>query len=161
MLVSTAWLDLSKEPIVLSVPDTKGRYYVFSLQGGWTNVFSSLGKRVTGTDKADFAIVGPNWKGTLPPGVEEVKAPTNMALATGYTQVNGKSDYANANKLQDQYKLAPLSRFTKSAKGPAAAPSSSGRVDTKTPPAEQVAKMDGRTFFARFASLLTDNPSRK
>jgi hypothetical protein len=112
MLVSTAWLDLSKDPIVLSVPDTHGRYYLFSAQDGWTNVFASLGKRVTGTDKVDFAIVGPRWKGTLPPGVQEVKAPTDMVLITGFTQVSGKSDYATVNKLQEQYKLAPLSRFT-------------------------------------------------
>ena len=155
---------------------------MFSAQDGWTNVFSSLGKRVTGTEKADFAIVGAftsstpggsvpfhfgptmaKWKGTLPPGVEEVKAPTSMVLVTGYTQVNGKSDYAAVNKLQDQYKLAPLSRFTKSAKGAAAAAaaSSAGRVDTKTPPVDQVAKMDARTFFTRFALLLPDNPPSK
>lgn len=163
MLVSTAWLDLSKEPIVLAVPDTRGRYYVFSAQDAWTNVFSSLGKRVTGTDKADFAIVGPRWKGTLPPGVEEVKAPTEMVLLTGYTQVSGKADYAAVNKLQDQYKLTPLSQFTKSAARARATPSAAAlaRVDTKTPPAEQVAKMDARTFFTRFALLLPENPPAK
>jgi len=164
MLMSNAWLDLSKEPIVLSVPDTHGRYYLFSAEDGWTNVFSSLGKRVTGTDKADFAIVGPQWKGTLPPGVEEVKAPTEMVLLTGRTQVSGKADYAAVNKLQDQYKLAPLSRFTKAAaRAPAAssAAASSARVDVKTPPAEQVAKMDARTFFTRFAALLPANPPTK
>src|SRR4051794_33958876 len=104
MLLSTGWLDLSKEPVILSVPDTHGRYYLFSAQDGWTNVFASLGKRVTGTDKADFAIVGPRWKGTLPPGVEEVKSPTEMVLLTGRTQVSGKADYAAVNKLQDQYR---------------------------------------------------------
>jgi len=162
MLMSTAWLDLSKEPIVLSVPDTKGRYYLFSAQDGWTNVFASLGKRVTGTDKADFAIVGPRWKGTLPPGVEEVKAPTDMALITGFTQVSGKGDYAAVNKLQDQYKLAPLSRFTKgAARSSAPAAAAPARVDTKTPPAEQVAKMDARTFFTRLAQLLPENPPAK
>jgi hypothetical protein len=163
-LLSTAWIDLAKEPIVFSVPDTKGRYYLFSAQDGWTNVFSSLGKRVTGTDKADFAIVGPNWKGTLPPGVEEVKAPTDMVLLTGHTQVNGKADYAAVNKLQDQYKLTPLSRFAKGATRHttgSAAPASNARVDVKTPPAEQVAKMDARTFFTRFATLLPANPPAK
>jgi hypothetical protein len=163
-LLSTAWIDLAKEPIVFSVPDTKGRYYLFSAQDGWTNVFSSLGKRVTGTDKANFAIVGPGWKGTLPPGVEEVKAPTDMVLLTGHTQVNGKADYAAVNKLQDQYKLTPLSRFVKGAaraRSASAAPSSNAHVDVKTPPAEQVAKMDARAFFTRFATVLPANPPAK
>jgi len=162
-LQSTAWLDLSKEPIVLSMPDTRGRYYVMSLQDGWTNVFSSLGKRVTGTAKTDFAIVGPRWKGTLPGGVEEVKSPTDMVWVVGRTQVNGKADVAAVNKLQDQYKLAPLSRFAKaparSAAAGAALPAS--RVDSKTPAAEQVAKMDARAFFTRFADLLEANPPAK
>src|SRR5437763_13466590 len=163
MLLSTAWLDLSKEPLVLSVPDMHGRYYLFSAQDGWTNVFASLGKRVTGTDKADFAIVGPRWKGTLPPGVEEVKSPTEMVLLNGRTQVSGKRDYAQVNQLQDQYRLTPLSRFGKgTARTPAAAAAASpARVDFKTPATEQVAKMDGRTFFTRFATLLQGNPPAK
>jgi hypothetical protein len=164
MLTSTAWLDLSKEPIVLSVPDTRGRYYLMSMQDAWTNVFASPGKRVTGTDKADFAIVGPRWKGTLPGGVEEIKSPTDTVWVLGGTQVNGKGDIAAVNKIQDQYKLTPLSRFGKapaSRTPAAAAPAPSARIDLKTPPAEQVAKMDAQTFFTRFAGLLPGNPPTK
>jgi len=163
-LQSTAWLDLSKEPIVLSVPDTHGRYYLMSMQDAWTNVFASPGKRVTGSDKADFAIVGPRWKGTLPGGVEEIKSPTDIAWVIGRTQVNGKGDVAAVNKIQDQYKLTPLSRWAKTpaSRTPAAAAGApSARVDVKTPPAEQVAKMDAQTFFARFAELLSGNPPTK
>ena len=162
MLQSTAWLDLSKEPMVLSVPDTKGRYYVISMIDGWTNVFASPGKRVTGTDKAEFAIVGPKWKGTLPPGVEEVRAPTDTAWIIARIQTNGKADVAAVNKIQDQLKLAPLSRAGKKGGAPVAnAPTQQTRVDTKTPPTEQVAKMDARTFFTRFALLLPANPPMK
>jgi len=163
MLRSTAWLDLSSEPIVLSVPDTHGRYYLMSMQDAWTNVFASPGKRVTGTDKADFAIVGPRWKGTLPGGVEEIKSPTDMVWVDGRTQVNGKGDVAAVNKIQDQYKLTPLSRWSKTpaSRKPAAAPAQAARIDLKTLPAEQVAKMDARTFFTRFAELLAGNPPTK
>src|SRR5438067_1512760 len=74
-LESQAWLDLSKEPVILSVPDTHGRYYLMQLHDAWTNVFSSLGKRTTGTEKADFAIMGPGWKGQPPKEVQEIRAP--------------------------------------------------------------------------------------
>src|SRR4029077_8435573 len=78
-LYSWAWLDLSKEPVVLSVPDTHGRYYMMPMLDAWTNVFASPGTRTTGDKAGDFAVTGPGWKGTLPAGVTEIKSPTNIA----------------------------------------------------------------------------------
>jgi hypothetical protein len=60
-LYSFAWLDLAKEPIVLSVPDTNGRYYLMPVLDGWTDVFASPGKRTTGTKAGEFLVVGPKW----------------------------------------------------------------------------------------------------
>ena len=112
-LYSFGWLDLSKEPIVLSVPDTHGRYYLMPVIDAWTNVVGSPGKRTTGTKAGNFAIVGPNWKGRLPDGMKEVKSPTNTAIVAGRTQANGPADYAVVNTIQKQYKLTPLSSFGK------------------------------------------------
>jgi len=52
-LYSLAWLDVSKEPIVLHVPNTNGRYYLMPMLDAWTNVFTSPGKRTTGTGEGD------------------------------------------------------------------------------------------------------------
>ena len=64
-LYSTAWLDVSKEPYVLSMPDEGGRYYLMPMLSGWTNVFQVPGKRTTGNKAQNYAITGPNWKGEL------------------------------------------------------------------------------------------------
>jgi uncharacterized protein (TIGR03000 family) len=155
-LYSFAWLDLSKEPMVLSVPDTDGRYYLMPMLDAWTNVFASPGKRTTGTKAGTFAIVGPNWTGTLPDGVKEIKSPTNAAMIAGRTQANGPADYAVVNALQKQYKLTPLSSFGKPYDPPKGAVDP--KIDMKTPPVDQVNGMSAETFFKRLAALMKSNP---
>lgn len=158
-LYSTAWLDLSQEPIVLSVPPMGKRYYLMPMLDGWTNVFASPGTRTTGNGPGNFAIVGPKWNGTLPKGVKEIRSPTEMVWIIGRTQVNGKADFAAVAKLQDQYKLTPLSAWGKPGAVPATPLKIAVSADVKRSPVEQVAAMDAQTFFSRFASLLPDNPT--
>ena len=162
MLISQAWLDLTREPMVLSVPDTRERFYMTPMLDAWTNVFQAPGKRTTGTKKADFVIVGPKWKGELPGGVEEIRSPTEMVWLIGRTQTNGKADAAAVAKIQDQYRLTPLSQWRKPGAKSAHAPTTpQAGADVKTPPVEQVAKMSAQAFFSRFAALLAANPPAK
>jgi hypothetical protein len=156
-LYSSAWLDLSKEPMILSVPDTHGRYYLMPMLDGWTNVFASPGKRTTGTGKGAFAITGPGWSGSLPAGVKEIKSPTDMVWIIGRTQANGKADFAAVNAIQAQYKLTPLSAWGKPYTAPADVPTDP-KIDMKMAPVEAVAAMDASTFFNRLAMLMKDNP---
>jgi hypothetical protein len=158
-LYSFSFLDLAREPMVLSVPEMGNRYYLMQLMDAWTNVFASPGTRTTGSSQCDFAIVGPTSKGTLPENVKVIKAPTSMVWLIGRTQTNGKQDYAAVNAIQDQYKLTPLSAWSKPkpSSTPASAPVDPG-VDMKMPPVEQVARMDANTFFSRLSALMKDNP---
>ncbi len=107
-LYSSAWLDLSTGPVLLSVPDTRGRYYCFQLLDFCTNSFAHIGKRTTGTKAARFAIVGPNWKGKLPAGARRIDAPTNAVWLLGRTLVDGKDDLPAIHALQDRYQLKSL-----------------------------------------------------
>jgi hypothetical protein len=155
-LYSAAWLDLSKDPMVLSVPDTKGRYYLMPMLDAWTNVFASPGSRTTGTGKGDFAVVGPGFKGKLPAGLKKIESPTNLVWIIGRTQTNGKADYGAVHAIQKEYKLTPLSAWGKPYTPPAKVP-----VDpkvSKEPPVKQVEKMDAQTFFGRLNALMQANP---
>ncbi len=156
-LYSVAWLDLSKEPMVLSVPEMGKRFYMMEMMGAWTDVFASPGSRTTGIGKGDFAVVGPNWKGTLPDGLEPIQSPTNLVWLIGRTQTNGKSDYPAVHAIQDKYRLVPLSAWGKAYQAPANLPVAAD-IDMKTPPPEQVARMDAAAFFARLNHLMQDNP---
>ena len=82
-LYSSAFLDLSSEPLVLSAPDTGSRYYLLPMFDAWTNVFATPGARTTGTKAANFVITGPDWKGMVPAGMREFKSPTNIVWILG------------------------------------------------------------------------------
>lgn len=155
-LYSMAWLDLSKEPLVLSLPDTKGRYYLMQMLDAWTNVFAGPGSRTTGTAKGDFAVVGPGFKGKLPAGLKKIESPTNLVWIIGRTQTNGKADFEAVHFIQAQYKLTPLSAWGKPDTPPANVPVAP-KV-SKEAPVEQVGKMDAQTFFARLNALMQGNP---
>jgi hypothetical protein len=156
-LYSLVWLDLKREPLILHVPDTAGRYYIMPLMDAWTNVFSSLGKRTTGTGEGHFAILGPGWKGKLPEGVTPIRAPTNLVWLIGRTQANGKADFPAVHAIQKQYRVTPLSAWGKPYTPPTGGPIDP-TVNAKTPTVEQVAAMDATSFFQRLARLLKDNP---
>ena len=111
-LYSMAVLDLSKEPLILSVPDVGERYYTFEMASFDSDNFAYVGTRTTGNKAGHYAIVGPNWKGTLPEGVVALPASrTDSALVFGRTLVYDEADLANVHKLQAQYQLTPLSQW--------------------------------------------------
>ena len=157
-LYSTAWLDLSAEPMVLGVPDIADRYYLMQMLDAWTNVFADPGTRTTGNKKGAFAIVGPKWSGALPPRLTTIYAPTNLAWLIGRTQTNGKSDYSAVNAIQNEYSLTPLSQWGKLRVAAGDVPVKPG-IDATTPPAMQVAKMDAVAFFRRLNALMSTNPA--
>lgn len=157
-LFAVAWADLDTEPLVLSVPDTGGRYHVIALFDMWSNVFASIGTRTTGTAAQNFLLAGPRWQGTSPADIKQVyRSPTRFVWVNGQMQANGPADYDTVNALQKQYKLTALSAWGQPYKPPAEVPIVIG-VDTKTPPAEQVQRMDAAAYFGRLARLMQDNP---
>ncbi len=88
-LYTTTWIDVSKEPWILSLPDMKNRYSLFPMLDGFTNVFQVPGKRTTGTKAQTYAITGPGWSGELPPGVTEYKSPTGLVWILGRIYCTG------------------------------------------------------------------------
>jgi hypothetical protein len=155
-LYSSAFLDLSREPVVLSVPDTHGHYYLMPMIDAWSNVFASPGTRTTGSGAHSFVITGPGWTGPLPAALQHIAAPTNDVWILGRTQANGPADLAAVHALQDQYSLVPLSAFGKPYTVPDGAIDPA--VDMNTPPIEQIRAMSATTYFATLARQLKPNP---
>src|SRR6516225_9654262 len=154
-LYSTGWLDLTKEPVVISVPDTQGRYYLLQLLDMWTDTFAGVGKRTTGTGAGNLVVVGPGWQGELPQGLQRINAPTPFVWVTGRTRTDGPQDYDAVHKIQDAYKITLLSQWAKEPQ--TISPKIDTSVDMETPPVRQVKKMTPDAYFAYAAELLKVN----
>ncbi len=111
-LATAGWLDLSKGPLVLHVPDMNDRYYSVQFTDPSKNTnFAYVGKRTTGTHAGDYLITGPGWKGQVPGGTTQISSPNNSVLLLGRVLVENDSDLATAYDLSKQIQLTPLSRW--------------------------------------------------
>lgn len=154
-LYSLAWLDLTEGPVVMSVPDSGGRYYLLPTVSMWTDVVASPGWRTTGTGASDFVYVPPGWTGDLPAGLEPIHCTTNYLWIIGRIQTNGPEDYAAVGAFQDGLSVTPLSTWGSDSLITEFEPDLS--VD-RTPPLEQVEAMTTKDFFEYAVELMKLNP---
>ncbi len=155
-LYSSAWLDLTREPVIVSAPDTGGRYYLLPMLDMWTDVFASPGWRTTGTLPVNFLIAPLSWQGKVPAGVERINSPTPYVWIIGRTKTDGPQEYDAVHKIQAGYKVTSLSRW-----GKPPVPMTlkiDPEVDMKTPPKLQVDVMRAAQYFAYAAELIKVNP---
>ena len=165
-LYSIAWMDMTKEPVVISAPDTNGRYYLLPMLDMWTDVFASPGWRTTGTKAGTFLVAPAGWRPDLrdrfaeefrlPKDTQRIDAPTPYVWLIGRTKTDGPPDYDAVRKIQAGYKVTLLSEYGKTPKPVEFKPDPS--VDMKTPPKVQVDTMTAGVYFANAAELLKLNP---
>ena len=156
-LYSIAWLDLTKEPLVIAAPDTAGRFYLLPMLDMWTDVFASPGWRTTGTQAGQFLVTPPDWTGTVPAGLNHLPAPTPFVWVIGRTKTDGAADYAAVHKIQAGYTVTPLSRLGKSPEPVSV--SIDPAVDMKTPPKIQVDSLSAADYFAYATELFKVHPA--
>jgi hypothetical protein len=99
-------------PVVVQVPDFGNRFFVYQIADARTNSFGSIGKQY-GTKPGFYAIVGPNWKGTIPSGITGVlHSPTDLVAAfLRVFQDDTAEDKAAVQPLISQMVMYPLSQF--------------------------------------------------
>jgi hypothetical protein len=157
-LYSIAWLDLSEGPLVLSVPDTGGRHYVIPLMDAWSNVFTSVGKRTTGTQAGTYLINGPDTSVATPTGMTPIISPTNMVWIIGRIQTNGESDIPAVAALQTDFTLTTFNDWQQGqiTQGYGEVTGTSG--DQKDP-YSQLENMSPNDFFYLFSELIKEQPA--
>ncbi len=150
-LWSHAFLDLENEPMIVTVPDTKGRYIVVQALNMWTDDFASLGSRTPDMKFGNFLFAGPKWNGTAPADVKATfRSTTRYAWILVQMSAASPKEFPEIHALQDQLKVTPLSAWGKPYTPPATVPVDPD-VDLTATPYDQVRLMTGEMFFARLA----------
>jgi DNA sulfur modification protein DndE len=111
VLYGFGFVDLRREPVILSVPDSHGRYYMVQMVDMWTNSFAYAGGTATGYGEGKFALVGPGWHGTLPPGLTRIEAPTPWVELQPRVFVKDQADLAAAKNVLDQITITGLAEY--------------------------------------------------
>jgi hypothetical protein len=157
-LWSHGFLDLDKEPMVVSVPDMDGRYIVVQGLNMWTEDFMSAGTRTNGGKAASYLVAGPKWSGTPPKGIDQVfKCTTRYAWVLVQMSAASPTDFPAIHVKQDQLKITPLSAWGTNYTPPATVPVDPN-VDLTATPFTQVQLMTGAVFFDRLAKAMVENP---
>ena len=99
-LYSSAWLDLSLEPLFLTVPPVGDLYYSYAFLDLFTNNFGYVSHRLHGGQPPPHMIVGPKWNGDASSEVKLLRAPTNSVWLIGRILVDGPEELDRLRILQ-------------------------------------------------------------
>jgi hypothetical protein len=101
---------LDSKPVVIQVPDFEERFFVYQLADARTDSFASIGKQY-GTKPGHYLLVGPNWNGDIPNGVNAVfRSPTDLAAVfPRIFQDDTPEDKAAVQRVLSQVMVYPLS----------------------------------------------------
>jgi hypothetical protein len=111
MLYSIIWLDVSDEPMIVSVPDFGDRYYSISFTDIRNLNTGYIGTRETGNGAGRYALVTADWEGELPDGVERFELNTPKAQAMMRVFMAGADDFEDGNAVRRLITFTPMSQL--------------------------------------------------
>ncbi|KNC94902.1 DUF1254 domain-containing protein [Trabulsiella odontotermitis] len=107
-----ASLALDKSPVVVQIPDFGSRFWVFQAVDLRTDSFASLGRQY-GTEPGFYLLAGPDWQGTVPPGIKKVFRSTSntSVLIPRVFQADTPEDKKAVKALISGINLYPLADY--------------------------------------------------
>ena len=153
------FLDLRKEPVVLSMPDSKGLYYLIETVDMWTNAFAYPAGIEAGYKGGKVAYVAPGWKGDLPADVKRIDCPTPWVLIQPRVHLPNESGLEAARKVLSEIKTQGLAEYMGNPASPAP------KYDYETPnfvnaklPVSCLDFKDPLQFWDILSAVINENP---
>jgi hypothetical protein len=152
------FLDLGREPVILTVPNSHDRYYMVEIVDMWTNAFAYAAGVATGYKGDTFALVGPGWQGELPAGVQRIDAPTRWIELQPRVHVKDEADLAAAEEVLNAITVKGLSEYTgKPGPSPVSYDYPVAKIDPKIASSMMVFD-DPLQFWEIFSNVMNENP---
>jgi hypothetical protein len=103
-----AWLAVDdRTPVLLEIPDIKGRYYTAQILDEWGEVIVNINDRMFPSKPyGKFALVKPGFQGSIPVDTARIELHSSKAKLLGRIELKGDPD--GAVKLQQQFKVTAL-----------------------------------------------------
>jgi hypothetical protein len=158
VLYGFGFFDLGREPIILTTPDSDGRYYMVQAVDMWTNAFSYPAGAAAGYRGGRFALVGPGWSGELPSGLQRINCPTRWVELQPRVHVKNQADLAGAQAVLAAIKTQGLAEYT-GHQAPAAVAYDYAvpRIDPKVASSQMLFE-DPLQFWTIFSAAMNENP---
>ncbi len=102
-----AWIAVDdRAPVILEVPEVKGRYYTAQILDEWGEVIVNINERTFPSKPfGKFALVKPGSTAKIPADAARIELHSSKAKMLG--RVEFKGDQEGAVKLQREFKLTP------------------------------------------------------
>lgn len=155
------FMDLSQEPVVLTAPDSHGRYYMIEIVDMWNNAFAYAAGKKAGYKGGKYAIVGPGWNGTLPDDVKRIDSPTSWVEFQPRVHVKDQADLPAAQAVLAAITVQGLSVYEGK---PGPVPKSYDYVTPKLDPnvaSSRLTFVDPLQFWRIFVDAMNENPPPK
>jgi hypothetical protein len=107
------FMALDRQPVIVQVPDFGGRFFTYQIVDHRTDSFASIGKQY-GTKPGHYLLVGPNWSGTVPAGINATfRSPTDLgAIFPRVFQDDTPEDKVAIQRVLNDVMVYPLTEFT-------------------------------------------------
>jgi len=103
-----AWFAVDdRTPVLLEIPEIKGRYYTAQILDEWGEVIVNINDRTFSSKPyGKFALVKPGFQGSIPVDAARVELHSSKAKLLGRVEIKGDPD--GAVRLQQQFKATAL-----------------------------------------------------
>src|ERR1035441_4619146 len=152
------FFDLSQEPVIVTAPDSDGRYYMIEIVDMWDNAFAYAAGKIVGYKGGKYAVVGPGWKGDLPADVKRIDSPTRWVEMQPRIRVKDQADLPGAIKVMHAITVQGLAEYQ--GKAAPKTPTYSYEVPKLVPKiaSSQLQFVDPLQFWSLFSAALNENP---